>query len=394
MAVSDWSGVALPWFEELGALKERVGALFRRAEPRRQVGLLLEGMIGGAERKNGWQLAESAGDPAPWRMQALLGRTQWDQDKARDICRDYVIERLGDRAGVLVLDETGFLKKGRHSVGVARQYSGTAGRIENCQIGVFLGYASPRGHALIDRRLYLPKDWIEDGERRKVARIPDDVEFATKPKIGVAMVEAALDAGVPCAWVLGDAVYGSDKTLRVMLERHDKSYVLSIRGNERLMMGDFRTHTVEDLAAGLSVDQWRRLPAGQGSKGPRLYDWARLRLFRLQSPPWDHWLLIRRSISDPTDMAFYVTFGPHETELKELAAVAGLRWTIEECFQSAKGETGLDHCEARSWHGWHRHMTLSMLALAFLAGLRARLKEAQISFASDKANKRSLSAAA
>ena len=394
MAVSDWSGVALPWFEELGTLKERVGALFRRAEPRRQVGLLLEGMIGGAERKNGWQLAESAGDPAPWRMQALLGRTQWDQDKARDICRDYVIERLSDPAGVLVLDETGFLKKGRHSVGVARQYSGTAGRIENCQIGVFLGYASQRGHALIDRRLYLPKDWIEDGERRKAAGIPDDVEFATKPKIGIAMVKAALNAGVPCAWVLGDAVYGSDKTLRVMLERHDKPYVLAIRGNERLMMGDFRTHTAEDLAAGLAMDQWRRLPAGQGSKGPRLYDWARLRLFRLQSPPWDHWLLIRRSISDPMDMAFYVTFGPHETELKELAAVAGLRWTIEECFQSAKGETGLDHCEARSWHGWHRHMTLSMLALAFLAGLRARLKEAQITAASDKANKRSLSAAA
>ena len=394
MAVSNWSGVALPWFEELGTLKERVGALFRRAEPRRQVGLLLEGMIGGAERKNGWQLAESAGDPAPWRMQALLGRTQWDQDKARDICRDYVIERLGDPAGVLVLDETGFLKKGRHSAGVARQYSGTAGRIENCQIGVFLGYASPRGHALIDRRLYLPKDWIEDGERRKAAGIPDDVAFATKPKIGIAMVEAALDAGVLCAWVLGDAVYGSDKTLRVMLERHDKPYVLSIRGNERLMMGDFRTHTAEDLVAGLAMDQWRRLPAGQGSKGPRLYDWARLRLFRLQSPPWDHWLLIRRSISDPTDVAFYVTFGPHETELKELAAVAGLRWTIEECFQSAKGETGLDHCEARSWHGWHRHMTLSMLALAFLAGLRARLKETQIRVASDKANKRSLSAAA
>ena len=273
-------------------------------------------------------------------------------------------------------------------------FVGIRRRIENCQIGVFLGYASPRGHALIDRRLYLPKDWIEDGERRKAAGIPDDLAFATKPKIGIAMVEAALDAGVPCAWVLGDTVYGSDKTLRVMLERHDKPYVLSIRGNERLIMGDFRTHTAEDLAAGLAMDQWRRLPAGQGSKGPRLYDWARLRLFRLQSPPWDHWLLIRRSISDPTDMAFYVTFGPHETELKELAAVAGLRWTIEECFQSAKGETGLDHCEARSWHGWHRHMTLSMLALAFLAGLRARLKEAQISVAAGKANKRSLSAAA
>ena len=394
MAVSDWSGTSLPWAEELAGLKDRIGGLFRRSEPRRQVGLLLEGLVGGAERKNGWQLAEYAGDGAPWRMQALLGRTMWDEEQARDICRDYVIERLGDPLGALVVDETGFLKKGNHSAGVARQYSGTAGRIENCQIGVFLGYAGPKGHALIDRRLYLPKDWAEDAERRKAAGVPDDVTFATKPKIGVAMVAAALDAGVPCAWVLGDSVYGSDKSLRVMLESREKPYVLSVRANERLMMGDFHTHTAEDLAAGLAADEWRRLPAGEGSKGPRLYDWARLRLFRLQARPRDHWLLIRRSIADPTDMAFYVTFGPHTTELQELAAVAGLRWTIEECFQSAKGETGLDHCEARSWRGWHRHMTLSMLALAFLAGLRARLKEAQISIASDKANKRSLSAAA
>ena len=398
MAVSDWSGTSLPWAEELTALKDRIGGLFRRSEPRRQVGLLLEGLVGGAERKNGWQLAEYAGDGAPWRMQALLGRTMWDEEQARDICRDYVIERLGDPLGdplgVLVVDETGFLKKGNHSAGVARQYSGTAGRIENCQIGVFLGYAGPKGHALIDRRLYLPKDWADDAERRTAAGVPDDVTFATKPKIGVAMVAAALDAGVPCAWVLGDSVYGSDKSLRVMLESREKPYVLSVRANERLMMGDFHTHTAEELAAGLAAGEWRRLPAGEGSKGPRLYDWARLRLFRLQAPPWDHWLLIRRSISDPTDMAFYVTFGPHTTELQELAAVAGLRWTIEECFQSAKGETGLDHCEVRSWRGWHRHMTLSMLALAFLAGLRARLKEAQISIASDKANKRSLSTAA
>jgi SRSO17 transposase len=394
MAVSDWSGASLPWVEELAALKERIGALFGRAEPRRQVGLLLEGLIGGVERKNGWQLAEYAGDAAPWRMQALLGRTLWDQEKARDICRDFVIERLGDPSGVLILDETGFVKKGSHSVGVARQYSGTAGRVETCQIGVFLSYAGPKGHALIDRRLYLPKDWAEDPERRAGASVPDDVRFATKPKIGAAMVEAALQAGVPCAWVLGDSVYGSDKSLRVMLERREKPYVLCVRGNERLMAGDFHTHTAEELAAGLSPGQWRRLPAGEGSKGPRLYDWARLRLLRLQAPPWDHWLLIRRSTSDPTDLAFYVTFGPHLTELHELAAVAGLRWTIEECFQSAKGETGLDHCEARSWHGWHRHMTLSMIALAFLAGLRARLKETQIAVASDKANKRSLSPAA
>ena len=182
LGVSDWKGASLPWSEDLTALKERIAGLFSRAEPRRQVGLLLAGLIGGAERKNGWQLAEYAGGSAPWRMQALLGGTVWNQEKARDICRDYVIERLGDPSGVLILDETGFVKKGRHSVGVARQYSGTAGRIENCQIGVFLSYAGPKGHALIDRRLYLPKDWIEDAERRKTAGVPDDVQFATKPK--------------------------------------------------------------------------------------------------------------------------------------------------------------------------------------------------------------------
>ena len=387
MSVLEWSGALLPWRDDLDDLKERIGRLFRRPEPRRQIGLYLDGLIGEVDKKNGWQLAEYAGDPAPWRMQALLGRTIWDQERARDICREYVIERLGDASGVLVVDETGFLKKGTHSVGVGRQYSGTAGRIENCQVGVFLGYASAKGHALIDRRLYLPKEWATDVERREAACIPDEVAFTTKPKIAIEMVAAALDAGVPCAWVLGDAVYGSDKTLRVSLEERDKPYVLAIRGNEKLTMGDFHTYTAEQLAADLAPHEWQRLPAGVGSKGPRLYDWARLRLFRLQSPPWDHWLLVRRSIFDPADMAFYVTFAPDTTELKELAAVAGLRWTIEECFQSAKGETGLDHCEARSWHGWHRHMTLSMLALTFLACLRARLRETQSSRTSGKANK-------
>jgi SRSO17 transposase len=298
----------------------------------------------------------------------------------------------------------GFSRKGniprrmqgiRPSVGVGRQYSGTAGRIENCQIGVFLGYASPKGHALIDRRLYLPKDWAEDAERRKKVHVPDEVAFATKPKIGIAMVEAALDAGVPCSWVLGDSVYGCDKGLRVMLESREKPYVLAVRSDEKLTIDtSFKTRNAQDIATSVKANDWRRLPAGQGSKGPRLYDWARVRLLRLQAPPWDHWLLIRRSISDPTDMAFYVTFAPHTTELKELAAVAGLRWTIEECFQSAKGETGLDHCEARSWHAWHRHMTLSMLALAFLACLRARLLDVRSEASSSKANKRSLSAAA
>jgi SRSO17 transposase len=395
MSIAEWSGTSLPWSAELGGLHERLGGLFQRSETRAQAGLYLDGLIGGVERKNGWQLAEHAGDEAPWRMQAVLGRGFWDAEHARDICRDYVVERLGDPSGVLVLDETGFLKKGKHSVGVGRQYSGTAGRIENCQIGVFLGYSSAKGHALIDRRLYLPKDWAEDGERRKKTHVPDEVAFATKPKIGIAMVEAALDAGVPCSWVLGDSVYGCDKSLRVMLESREKPYVLAVRSDEKLTIDtSFKTRTAQDITTSLKTKDWRRLPAGQGSKGPRLYDWARVRLLRLQAPPWDHWLLIRRSISDPKDMAFYVTFGPHTTELKELAAVAGLRWTVEECFQSAKGECGLDHCEARSWHAWHRHMTLSMLALAFLACLRARLLATRSAASSSKANKRSLSAAA
>ena len=399
VSIADWSGASLPWSAELAALKERLGSLFHRAERRGRVGLYLDGLIGGVERKNGWQLAEHAGDAAPWRMQAVLGRGFWDAEQARDICRDYVVERLGDPSGVLVLDETGFLKKGTHSVGVGRQYSATAGRIENCQVGVFLAYASRKGHAFIDRRLYLPQDWALGAARRRQVHVPDGVVFATKPKIATAMAAAALEAGVPCAWVLGDAVYGCDKGLRVMLEAHDKPYALAVRGNEALMIGtSFHWRTAGDVAAGLGRDAWHRLAAGRGSKGPRLYDWARARLNRLQSPPWDHWLLIRRSISDPADLAFYVTFAPHATGLAELAAVAGLRWTIEECFQSAKGaakgETGLDHCEARSWHGWHRHMTLSMLALAFLAGLRARLQEARASTPSGKQNKRSLSAAA
>jgi SRSO17 transposase len=395
MSVADWAVTSLPWRSELAELKARLVSVFQRSETREQVGLYLDGLVGGVDRKNGWQLAEHVGDEAPWRMQAVLGRGCWDAEHARDICRDYVVERLGDPGGVLILDETGFVKKGTHSVGVARQYSGTAGRIENCQVGVFLGYASPKGHALIDRCLYLPKEWSEDAKRRKKTHVPNNVAFATKPKIGTAMVKEALRAGVPCSWVLGDCVYGSDKGLRVMLENHGKAYVLCVRGNERLIInGSFRSRTAENVAADLAPQDWHRLPAGQGSKGPRLYDWARVRLLRLQAPPWDHWLLIRRSISDPTDLAFYVTFAPHTSELRDLAAVAGLRWTIEECFQSAKGETGLDHCEARSWHGWHRHMTLSMLAFAFLAGLRARLLEIQAPITSGKANKRSPSAVA
>ena len=376
MAIASYAHRELRWAQALEEVKERLGALFGRIESRRAAFSFLDGLLSGVERKTGWQLAERLGDPGPWRIQAVLGRGHWDADAARDLVRTYVIEKLGATDGVLVVDETGFVKKGEHSVGVARQYSGTAGRIENCQIGVFLSYASRRGQALIDRQLYLPQEWATDAARREQARVPDDITFATKPQIACELISAVLDAGVPCAWVLADAVYGSDKHLRMMLERRGKHYVLAVRSNERLMADDrFLRHargTAANLAEALPAAAWERHAAGQGAKGPRIYDWARIRLLRLQRAPHEHWLLIRRSRKDKTDCAYYVVFAPVQANLADLARVAGRRWTIEDCFQAAKGEVGLDHCEARSWHGWHRHVTLAMLALAYLAALRAK----------------------
>jgi SRSO17 transposase len=370
------SASVLVWREELGALEARLGALFVRAEPRRQAGLYLEGLLSAAKRKNGWQLAEQIGDARPWRTQRVLSHVLWDQDAARDLCRDYVLEHLGAPDGVLIVDETGFLKKGEHSAGVARQYSGTAGRIENVQIGVFLAYASSKGHALIDRELYLPEEWCGDAARRDEAAIPEAVSFATKPALARRMIGRALDAGLPCAWVLGDEIYGSDRRLRMDLERRKQPFVLAVRSNEKLwavLDGHLGQHAASRLAASLPARAWRRLSAGAGSKGERLYDWVRLRLTRLQQPPWDHWLLVRRSRKDPQDLAYYVVFGPDRTTLASLAQVAGRRWTIEECFEVAKQEVGLADYEIRSWHGWYRHITLSMLALAFLAVMRVKL---------------------
>jgi SRSO17 transposase len=375
---SEYDGV-LGWRAELAELQERLGELFGRADARRQANLYLEGLLSAVERKNGWQLAEQIGDARPWRTQRVLSRTLWEADAARDRCREYVVEHLGAADGVLVIDETGFLKKGSKSAGVARQYSGTAGRIENCQIGVFLAYASGRGHALIDRELYLPQDWAEDGARRATAGIPRAVSFATKPQLAQRMIARAIAAGVPFAWVVGDEVYGSDRRLRLFLEQHERPFILTVRSNEKLwsvLAGRLGQQTAADLAAALPDAAWHRLSAGAGAKGERLYDWARVRLARLQAPPWDHWLLIRRSHSKPEKCAYYVVFAPAETPLAALARVAGRRWTIEECFEAGKQEVGLGDYEIRSWQGWYRHITLALLALAFLAALRAKLNRA------------------
>jgi len=321
-------------------------------------------------------------------MQSLLGRSRWDADALRDRVRADVIEALGEADGVLVVDETGFIKKGEHSVGVARQYSGTAGRIENCQIGVFLAYASRYGQALIDRRLYLPEAWAQDESRRAKAGVPEEATFATKPEIARDLIAAALDAGAPCAWVLADALYGSDTRLRRMLETRGQPYVLAVRSNHCLRLWDeegLEETTPAAMADALASEAWVTHAAGEGSKGLRLYEWARIALSSTADPGFEHWLLIRRSRREPDKRAYYFAFAPVGVSLGELAGAAGLRWTIEECFERAKDDLGLDHCEARSWHGWHRHMSLCLAAAAFLARLAADLRRATWG----KANERS-----
>ena len=352
------------WAAGLDDVLDRIAPRFMRTEPRRRASAYLRGLLAPVERKNGWQLAEAAGDATPDGVQDFLSRMQWDADAVRDDLRAYVIEHLGDPGAVLVLDETGFLKKGTKSAGVQRQYSGTAGRIENCQIGVFLGYASRHGRALIDRALYLPEGWAENAEWRREARIPGEVAFTTKPKLGLAMLERARAAGVPFAWITGDSVYGADHAIRRWAERHRRGYVLAVTSGQRLGLRPV-TGWIEHLPEGA----WQRLSAGEGARGPRLCDWTYVP-YRGGAEGFHCGLLIRRCIAKPTEQAFYLTHAPEETTLPELVRVAGSRWSIESCFEQAKGEVGLDHYEVRSWVGWHRHVTLAMLALAYLATVR------------------------
>jgi SRSO17 transposase len=369
-------GAVATWAEGLAALHARMARRFARAEPRRRALAYVRGLLCPVERKNGWQLAEQAGDATPDGMQHLLARADWDADQVRDDLRAYVIEHLGDARAVLVVDETGFLKKGTKSVGVQRQYSGTAGRIENCQIGVFLAYASAKGRTFLDRELYLPQEWAADRERRHVAGVPEAVEFRTKPQLARAMLERALAAGVPAAWVTGDEVYGGDRRLRVWLEERQVPHVLAIKSSEPLWTRTtWRQVAAKTLAAGIPDAEWERLSAGEGAKGPRVYDWARVPIRALPEAGWDYWLLVRRSLTDPTDLAYYVCFCPADTPLGELVRVAGTRWAIEEGFESAKGEVGLDHYEVRRWPGWYRHITLALLAHAYLTVTRAAAAE-------------------
>lgn len=340
-----------------------VAGRFAQVESRRRARLYLLGLLSGAERKNSWTIAEQAGDLSPDGMQRLLNFYRWDADAVRDDLRGYVLNQLGDPAGVVVADETGFLKKGVHSAGVQRQYSGTAGRIENCQLGVFLTYTSPWGRALIDRELYLPKTWTEDHERCAGAGIGPDVEFATKPQLARKMLERLLATRgrQVLPWFTADEAYGDNPGLRDWLDAQDINYVMAISCDAR-----FPTPTgprrADELAASAPKRGWQRLSCGKGSKGHRLYDWL-----LIDPGADDHLLLVRRSISKPSELAYYLCRSSVPVPLAELVRVAGSRWGVEETFQFAKNETGLDHYQVRRYDAWYRHITLSMLAAAFLA---------------------------
>ena len=366
------------WAEGIEQVHSCIAGRFRRPEPRRRVLDYLRGLVSSVERKNGWQLAEQAGDATPDGVQRLLYNYRWDADLVRDDLKSYVVEQLSAADAVLVVDETGFLKKGEKSVGVQRQYSGTAGRIENGQIGVFLAYASARGRTLLDRELYLPQVWAEDWERRREAGVPESVGFRTKPQLAQLMLKRALESGVPFGWVAGDEVYGNDRKLRRWLERAGIPHVLAIRSNEKLWVwtdqglcqvrADRLTSQVDELG-------WTRCSAGAGAKGPRVYDWAVVAIRPLGEPGQGYWLLARRSIAQPGELAYFVCFGPAGTALEELVRVAGTRWAIEECFEEAKGQVGLDQYEVRRWDGWYRHITLAMLAQAYRSVIKHQAME-------------------
>lgn len=367
--VTDWSA-------SFSVFAGRFAARFSRVEPRRQMAAYLRGLLAEVERKNGWTLAETVGEAGPQGMQRLLNFYAWDADGVRDDVRDAVVEALADaERGVLIADETGFVKKGTKSAGVARQYSGTAGRIENSQIGVFLAYASDRGRALIDRELYLPKEWIADRDRCAAAGIPGDVGFATKPELAQLMVERALAARIPFAWFTADEAYGQVGRLRLWLEEHDIAHVLAVPKSQMVISMDLRQRRAHAVIADVEPTAWQRLSCGDGVHGQRIYDWAAVNIRPLRRPDVGHWLLARRSVSDPTEIAYYICFGPAGTDLRELVRVAGSRWAIEESFQTAKNETGLDHYQVRRYEAWYRHITLSMAAAAFLVLTRDAAKK-------------------
>src|SRR3984885_11091815 len=369
------------WASSLRDVKSRMRPLFGDVRVASSANQFLDGLLSDERRKTGWMRAEAAGDPGPWWQQAVLGRSHWDAEALVAIVRDYAVENLADPDAVLVIDETGFLKQGKTSCGVGRQYTGSAGKITNCQIGVFASYVSRHGHAFIDRALYLPKEWTDDPTRLKAAYVPPDAGFATKPRLATRMIARAIAASVPFRWVAGDTAYGVGD-IEQQLRRAGKGYVLGVSSAHVFRSWGKRppiAGTAADLARTRRSSDWKRLSAGAGTKGPRLHDWCYLELADLEAEQsnsandglWTRGLLIRRRIADG-DLAFFTTWCPAGTSIETLVAVEGHRWAIEDSFETAKNEFGLDHNESRSWHGWHRHVSLVMLVFAMMAAIRHR----------------------
>jgi SRSO17 transposase len=343
---------------------------FQRPEAYRHTVDYLRGLLALVERKNGWQLAEHARYGHPRGIQRVLARYAWDADAVRDDLQRYVSAEVGDSQGVLVIDETGFPKQGKHSVGVAPQYCGTLGKIANCQVGVVLGYASPKGNVGIDRALFVPEEWFADRQRCDEAGIPPAVTFRTKPQLALDLLERALDAGVPTAWVVADEVYGSNGKLRRALEERGQAYVLAVRSNQTTStwppFGPPGQVTVAAVATGLPADSWRRISCGEGAQGPRIYHWAYIPVRPALRDGWVHGVLVRRHPVRTQELAYYLVYAPSTASRSAIVRTAGMRWTIEETIKLAKGQVGLDHYEVRSWQGWYRHVTLALLALAAL----------------------------
>jgi SRSO17 transposase len=364
--IKEQEEAARRWVECLDEVHASIGPRFARSEQRHRVRAYLQGLLSPIERKNGWQLAEAAGEANPYGYQELLSRALWDADEVRNDLLDLVRENLADPAAVVVIDETGFVKKGTKSVGVAAQYSGTAGKIGNCQIGVFLAYTAVSGQVLMDREIYLPKEWTEDRARCQAAGVPEEVEFATKLVLARRMLERALQHGLPFAWVTADSVYGAEYHLRRFLTEHSIPYVLAVAPNNQVRLGFKEGYAMirvdEWLARKSHQLRWHRLSAGWGSKGPRFYDWAWWKMNAEVPDGWQAWILVRRSISDPTEVVYYRVCAPKQTKLQQIVQVAGQRWKVEEAIERAKSECGLDQYEVRSWTGWYRHVTLSLVA--------------------------------
>jgi len=327
----------------------------------------MKGLLSDAERKNGWQIAENQGESTPYNLQQFIYRGIYSADELRDELRGYVSEELGEEDGVLVADDTGFIKQGEKSCGVQRQYTGTLGKICNCQLGVFLSYASSKGHTPIDRRLYMPEVWMDDKARCSEAGVPEDLKFQTKPELALEMIQEATAAGMPYKWVTGDCGYGDSRAIRKWLEENGKCYVLNISRKEYIEKSN-----VGVLLSNLPSDGWFEASCGDGSKGARVYDWYIYSLSKEVVQGFKHVILVRRSKSDPEEMKAYLAFAPADTPDQKLVEVAGIRWTVEMCFKESKGEVGLDQYEVRSYDSWYKHITFALLALALITVLSSK----------------------